>query len=56
MGPAVSRAVVDGKFFRIGPDKQFVKGDTYGPFRPNATGDHFCTPERTEEDFTLMET
>ncbi len=36
----------DGKFFRLGNEKFFVKGVTYGPFAPNRDG-HFL-PERQQ--------
>ena len=28
------RVRVDGRFFRLGPDKFWLKGVTYGPFAP----------------------
>jgi len=57
-GPADSsrqRVTVDGKFFRLGAEKFFPKGVTYGPFAPDASGDHFASPERTERDLALVE-
>ena len=45
---------VDGKFFRLGAEKFFPKGVTYGPFAPDASGDHFASPERTERDLALV--
>src|ERR1041385_7662898 len=45
------RVVVDGKFFRLGGKKFYVKGITYGPFAPNAKGEMFPSPEQTERDF-----
>src|SRR3954471_18401161 len=41
----------DGKFFRLGADKFYVKGVTYGPFAPDANGDYFATPAQTRKDF-----
>ena len=41
----------DGKFFRLGADKFYVKGVTYGPFAPNADGDYLPSPGQTEIDF-----
>src|SRR3954454_2027645 len=41
----------DGKFFRLGEEKFYVKGVTYGPFAPNADGDPLPTPENTRKDF-----
>ena len=49
--PAAPRVVVDGKFFRLGASKFFVKGVTYGPFAPNAEGETFPSPAQTEQDF-----
>jgi glycosyltransferase involved in cell wall biosynthesis len=45
---------VDGKFFRAGPAKFFVKGVTYGPFAPSPEGHHFASPEQTARDFDLI--
>src|SRR2546430_10801686 len=45
------RVSVDGKFFRLGDKKFYVKGVTYGPFAPNAAGQAFGSPEQTERDF-----
>src|SRR6266436_3493240 len=52
--PAQLRVTVDGKFFRLGPNKFYVKGVTYGPFAPNALGEYFASPEQTESDFRLI--
>ena len=49
-GPRVS---VDGKFFRLGDKKFYVKGVAYGPFEPNAAGQPFASPEQTAADFAL---
>ena len=48
------RVSLDGKFFRIGGQKFCPKGVTYGPFKPDATGCTFPTPERTARDFELI--
>ena len=48
------RVVADGKFFRIGSQKFHPKGVTYGPFKPDETGNTFPAPERVERDFELM--
>jgi len=45
------RVSVDGKFFRLGEEKFYVKGVTYGPFAPNAAGQPFASPEQTARDF-----
>ena len=48
------RVSVDGKNFRRGAEKFFVKGVTYGPFAPNASGEMFASPEQTMRDFALI--
>jgi len=45
------RVSVDGKFFRLGGQKLYVKGVAYGPFAPNAAGQPFASPEQTAADF-----
>ena len=47
------RVWVDGKFFRRGTEKLYLKGVAYGPFAPNAAGEPFASPERTASDFAL---
>lgn len=51
-GPRVG---VDGKFFRLGTTKFFVKGISYGPFAPNAAGQPFASPEQTAADLALIQ-
>ena len=48
------RVVVDGKFFRVDSKKFHVKGVTYGPFSPDATGQTFGAAERVVEDFKQL--
>src|ERR1051325_2300287 len=48
------RVRVDGKFFRLGEQKFYVKGVTYGPFAPNPEGEFFAGPDRTRGDFELI--
>ncbi len=48
------QVTVDGKFFRLGENKFFVKGLAYGPFAPNAAGQPFATPEQTVTDLELI--
>src|SRR2546423_15706779 len=50
-GSSIPRVSVDGKFFRLGEKKFYVKGVTYGPFAPNAAGQPFASPEQTTRDF-----
>ena len=47
---------VDGKFFRAGKAKHFVKGVTYGPFAPGSHGAQFPEFDVVERDFALMVT
>jgi O-antigen biosynthesis protein len=42
------------KFFFEGGEKFFVKGVTYGPFRPDASGDYLGTPEQARRDLAQM--
>jgi GT2 family glycosyltransferase len=46
-----ARVRVDSKFFRLGEQKFYVKGITYGPFAPNAQNEMFPTREQTARDF-----
>ena len=48
------RVRVDGKFFRLGQGKFFVKGVTYGPFTPTAEHGAFGSPEKTRRDLCLI--
>ena len=45
---------MDGKFFRVGAKKFYVKGITYGPFAPNSDGEMFASPAQTARDFQLI--
>jgi len=45
-----ARVSVDGKFFRLGEKKFFVKGVAYGPFAPNAQGHPFPMAEQAARD------
>jgi GT2 family glycosyltransferase len=42
------------KFFLEGDKKFFVKGVTYGPFKPDAEGNYLGRPEQVEADLALM--
>jgi glycosyltransferase involved in cell wall biosynthesis len=46
---------VDGKFFRLGEKKFFVKGVAYGPFAPNAQGSPFASPGQTTRDLDQIQ-
>ncbi len=42
------------KFFLEGDKKFFVKGVTYGPFKPDAEGNYLGRPEQVDVDLALM--
>ena len=42
------------KFFFEGEKKFFVKGVTYGPFKPDADGNYVGRPEQVDADLALM--
>jgi GT2 family glycosyltransferase len=42
---------VNGKFFRLGGRRFQIKGVTYGPFKPDARGVAFASPDQTTRDF-----
>jgi O-antigen biosynthesis protein len=44
----------DGKFFRLGSDKFYVRGVTYGPFAPNSEGEPLPSRQQSRRDFELM--
>src|SRR5438046_4802161 len=48
------RPHVRGKFIFIGDQKFYVRGVTYGTFRPRENGDEYPDPEIVEQDFALM--
>src|SRR5437867_1344648 len=49
-----ARAAVDGKFFRVGDEKFYLKGITYGPFKPSRDGELFPSSDQTHADFRLI--
>jgi glycosyltransferase involved in cell wall biosynthesis len=52
---AVSERIrVRAKFFFRGEHKFFLKGITYGPFKPDAAGDFVGTPEQLRRDLLQM--
>lgn len=55
MPPIISseRVRVDGKFFRLGSEKFYIKGVAYGPFALSAERDHFPSAALTRSDFQL---
>src|SRR5437870_13042822 len=48
------RARAQGKFLFAGADKLYVRGVTYGTFRPDREGNEFPDRTRVERDFALM--
>ena len=53
-GSTRDRVRVDGKFFRVGTQKFWVKGVTYGPFRTNSLGDPLPEPSQVDCDFQQL--
>jgi glycosyltransferase involved in cell wall biosynthesis len=53
-GDTADRVRVDGKFFRLGRDKFWVRGVTYGPFRPNSLNEPLPEPAQVERDFRQL--
>src|SRR5438046_538194 len=54
IAPGGSRAVLGGKFLWVGQEKLYVRGVTYGTFRPGIDGSAFPSPRVVEQDFSLM--
>src|SRR5258707_1268687 len=52
--PPSDRVRVDGKFFRLGSQKFYVKGVTYGPFAANTDGEMFSSREQTRRDLEQL--
>lgn len=53
-GTVGARIVADGKGFRVGGRKFYVKGLTYGPFAPTPQYGTFPSPERVAQDLELI--
>jgi GT2 family glycosyltransferase len=53
-GQARARPTVRGKFLFVGDRKLYLRGVTYGTFRPDADGDEFPPPETVVRDFRSM--
>src|SRR5438270_4879508 len=47
------RPAVHGKFFRVGEEKVYLRGVTYGPFARGPDGDSYDR-SRTDDDFARM--
>jgi GT2 family glycosyltransferase len=52
--PVTDRIRRDGKFFRLGSEKFYVKGVTYGPFAPNKDGEPLPDRAQVRRDFEQM--
>jgi GT2 family glycosyltransferase len=55
--PAVSqwvRPTLRGKFLWVGEEKFYIRGVTYGPFRPHADGHTYPSPRGVARDFALI--
>src|SRR5207244_2312689 len=52
--PAAARPRARGKFLFVGNEKLYVRGVTYGTFRPRADGSEVPEPAIVERDFALM--
>jgi hypothetical protein len=48
------RPTVQGKFLFVGDEKLWIRGVTYGTFRPDADGNEYHDPETVEQDFAQM--
>jgi GT2 family glycosyltransferase len=48
------RPVVKGKFIFVGDEKLYIRGVTYGPFRPDEQGCEYHDPETVDRDFAQM--
>jgi hypothetical protein len=48
------RPTTRGKFIFVGKEKFYIKGVTYGPFRPDTGGSEYHSPELVSRDFDLM--
>lgn len=51
---AAPRPVVRGKFLHIDGEKTYVRGVTYGTFRPGRDGSQYPDPEGVDSDFRRM--
>ena len=50
----IERPKIEGKFLTVGDEKIYIKGVTYGTFKPNDSGDHFPPKEVVHKDFAQM--
>ena len=54
MASVRSRPTLGGKFLWVGQEKLYVRGVTYGTFRPSLDGVAFPSPRVVEQDFSQM--
>ena len=52
--PPEGPATVRGKFFFVGDQKLYLRGVTYGTFRPRADGSEVPEPDAVDRDFAGM--
>src|SRR5947209_10421668 len=52
--PETKRVRRDGKFFRLGSEKFYVKGVTYGPFEPGSHGEPLPEKDQIRRDFDML--
>ena len=48
------RLAVHGKFLYLGDEPFFIKGVTYGPFKPESDGSEYHTRQQVDIDFAMM--
>src|SRR5215204_5726242 len=53
-GQSPQRPCARGKFLFCGEQKLYIRGVTYGPFRPNASGCEYGEPQDVARDFAQM--
>lgn len=54
IAPVSSRPTLGGKFLWVAQEKFYVRGVTYGTFRPSLDGSAFPSPSLVEQDFSQM--
>ena len=54
ISPRAARPRVAGKFLAVGDHKLYVRGVTYGTFRPDSNGYEFPDCGRVQRDFAMM--
>ncbi|MBI3802222.1 MAG: glycosyltransferase [Nitrospirae bacterium] len=52
--PKLQRPTVRGKFLYVGEEKWYLRGVTYGTFRPRGPHQEEYSPDQVEADFDLM--